>query len=508
MRTLVLAACAVALVGCPQPPIVDFIFGEPTILTLEEGVWAESTLLKIDARPGEVGTAVVQVRNVGIGTLKLVSATRTSGAPVRVESDQVADPVFEFALKDATFIEAGVTLPVPVTFRAPAGSDSAAATVELLFSNVPEGQRRLALSLIGTVGRVDCLTAMDVDFGRVAAGEERSASISVRNPSSAEQSVTLSQLVGDGVESFTVVRPAANQLVVAPNSTATIPLFYRPTVPGVQHGLLTLRGTGGCPDLRVSLRGEALPAPRLQVEPGLRLEVGAVPFFPGRQNLSVRHVTLSNTGLGRLDFFTTPVIEPLNPYSRVEELCLGEVDASTGACAFSNDWRNHFEPGESTTLALTVSLKDPNSDQSGLKAWRVRLFTNDATASEVQLTVTARPLLVSPCNYRVDPEQLAFGPISSGTSATLTGTICNLAPVTSGGDLCLLDSFRTVGESASSFSVDPASSSVSLRAGACLPFAVKASSAGLSGIRRGFLEFSISDPSRARVQIPLSFSVR
>lgn len=502
MRAFVLAVCVFSL-GCPGRVIIEHIFGEPMILTLEDGVWAESTLLKISARRGEAGSSVVQVRNAGVGTLKLVSVTRTNGASVKVESDQPTDPVFELAVKDATFLEAGGVLSIPVTFRPPAGSDSEAATVELLFSGVHDGERRVALSLIGSVARSDCLTAMDVDFGRMNAGEERSAVISVSNPSGIEQSATLGPLEGEGAESFTVVRPAANQVVVAPRSTATIQVFHRPTSPGARQVLLTLRGNTGCPDLQLSLRGDAVAAPRLEVEPGLTLDFAAVPFFAGRHNLSVQQATVRNAGLGLLDFRGAPTVQALNPESRVDELCLGEVDVTSGACVPEAWWVFGLETNVSRAFPITVTVKNA----SGPKRWAVTFLTNDASRPEVQLIVTASPMVVPPCNYRFDPQTLTFGPVASGTSAVLTANICNLAPVQAAGDLCLIDSLRVVGDDAASFSVDPFLSNLSLRPGVCASIGVKASAAGRSGIRRALLEFAISDPSRVRVQLPVSFSV-
>lgn len=497
-----MAVCAFSL-GCPGRVIIEQIFGEPMVLTLEDGVWAESTLLKISATRGEAGSAVVQVRNAGVGTLKLVSVTKTNGASVKVESDRPANPVFELAVKDATFLEAGGVLSIPVTFRAPAGSDSEAATVELLFSEVPEGERRVALSLIGSVERSGCLTAMDVDFGRINAGEERSAVISVSNPSGVEQSATIGPLVGEGAEYFTVVRPAANQVVVAPRSTVTIPVFHRPTTPGARQVFLTLRATPGCPDLRLSLRGESVAAPRLEVEPGLTLDFAAVPFFAGRHNLSVQQATVRNAGLGLLDFRGTPSVQALNPESRVDELCLGEVDVTSGACVPEAWWVFGLEANVSRAFPITVAVKDA----SGPRRWAVKFLTNDASRAEIQLIVTARPMVVPPCNYRFDPQTLTFGPVASGTSADLTGNVCNLAPVQAAGDLCLIDSLRIVGDDAGSFSVDPFLGNLSLRPGVCAPVSIKANASGRSGIRRALLEFAISDPSRSRVQLPVSFSV-
>lgn len=502
MRAFVLAVCAFSL-GCPGRVIIEQNFGEPTVLTLEDDVWVQSTLLKIRTRRGEVGTARVRVTNASFGQLKLVSVTRTNGAPVKVESERPANPVFELDVKDASFIEAGASLEIPVTFRAPAGSDSEAATVELLFSGVLEGERRVALSLVGSVERTDCLTVMDVDFGRITAGEERSAVISVNNPSAIEQSATLGPLEGDGAEHFTVVRPAANQVVVAPRSTATIPVSHRPTSPGPRQVFLTLRANPGCPDLRLSLRGDAIAAPRLEVEPGLTLDFAAVPFFAGRHNLSVQQVTVRNAGLGLLDFRGAPSVQALNPESRVDELCLGEVDVASGACVPEAWWVFGLEASTSRAFPITVAVKDA----SGPRRWAVKFLTNDTSRPEVQLIVTASPMVVPPCNYRFDPQTLTFGPVVGGTSAVLTTNVCNLAPVQSAGDLCLLDSFRIVGDDAAWFAVDPFLINLALRPRMCAPITVKATAVGPRGIHRAFLEFAISEPSRSRVQLPVSFSV-
>ncbi len=502
MRAFVLAVCAFSF-GCPGRVIIEQNFGEPTVLTMQDGVWAQSTLLRIRTSPGEVGRAGLRVTNAGVGLLKLVSVTRTNGAPVKVESERPANPVFELDVKDASFIEAGRSLEIPVTFRAPGGSDSEAATVELLFSGVFEGESRVAVSIVGAVERTDCLTAMDVDFGRITAGAEQAAVISVSNPSTIEQSATLGPLEGDGAEHFSVVRPAANQVVVAPGSTLTIPVFHRPTAPGTRQVFLTLRANAGCPDVRLSLRGDSVAAPRFEVEPGLTLDFAAVPFFAGRHNLSVQQVTVRNAGLGLLDFRGAPSVQALNPESRADELCLGEVDVTSGACVPEAWWVFGLEANVSRAFPITVAIKDA----SGPKRWAVKFLTNDLRRPEVQLIVTASPRVVPPCNYRVDPQTLTFGPVVGGTTAVLSANVCNLAPLQSAGDLCLLDSFRIVGDDAAWFAVDPFLLNLTLGPRLCAPIAVKATGAGRSGIRRALLEFAISDPSSSRVQLPVSFSV-
>jgi hypothetical protein len=126
---------------------------------------------------------------------------------------------------------------------------------------------------------------------------------------------------------------------------------------------------------------------------------------------------------------------------------------------------------------------------------------------EVQLIVTARPVVVPPCSSRFEPQALSFGPVAPGTSTVLTASVCNLAPVLAAGDVCLINSLRVVGDDASSFSLDPPLASVTVRPGACAPIAIKAFADGRSGIRDALLEFASSDPSRVRVQLPLSFSV-
>lgn len=212
---------------------------------------------------------------------------------------------------------------------------------------------------------------------------------------------------------------------------------------------------------------------------------------------------MRNAGLGLLDFRGTPSVQGLNPESRVDELCLGEIDVTSGACVPEAWWVFGLEANVSRAFPITVAVKDA----SGPKRWAVKFLTNDASRAEIQLIVTARPMVVPPCNYRFDPQTLTFGPVASGTSAVLTGNVCNLAPVQAAGDLCLIDSLRIVGDDAASFSVDPFLGNLSLRPGVCAPVSIKANASGRSGIRRALLEFAISDPSRSRVQLPVSFSV-
>jgi hypothetical protein len=75
---------------------------------------------------------------------------------------------------------------------------------------------------------------------------------------------------------------------------------------------------------------------------------------------------------------------------------------------------------------------------TGNKEWEVTLFSNDPDEPEVRITVTARPVDLPPCEYTLTPLSINFGVVSPPNNSTQTFQVCNVAPTTATGNICLM----------------------------------------------------------------------
>lgn len=245
--------------------------------------------------------------------------------------------------------------------------------------------------------------------------------------------------------------------------TATVTVSFRPVVLGTRGA--TLSGSSDVPaqpSFSIPLSGTG-GGPDIDLQPPNTLDFGRIAFFAGSTSSATRRVTLRN--VGRRPVPPDPranlklgVRGEGPPYWRViaknaesllSEICVGRFDTGTGTC--TNDLPatgpGSYNPaigleasGASATLDIPIRVAPANTrvGASGNKEWEVTFFSNDPDEPEVRLTVTARPVLLPPCNFSVRPTSLDFGSVTPPFSRDLTFQICNLAPAAATGDRCLV----------------------------------------------------------------------
>ncbi|MBL8936639.1 MAG: hypothetical protein JNM69_18920 [Archangium sp.] len=343
-----------------------------------------------------------------------------------------------------------------------------------------------------------------LDFGSVEPLTRAAASVLVRN--TLPRSVNLRATVefGDGfalVPGQALTIPAAVHERPGEWRTHSIEVFVEvaPRRHGPHRAQLTLRDDDARAWLTVSLKAEAGPE-QVIVEPAeVRFEQVAV--FQGSLHRSVREAVIRNESTEPLQLGAPAIVGSA-------ELCVGEVD-DAGLCAPSLP--AIIAPGAQLRLPLTLSLA--GGDPGGTKAWQVAIPSSHAMTPTVALQVTAEPVQVPPCLLQVttsvggQPTQgLDFGkpPMNAWQSGAVS--LCNLAPTSARGDVCLVDSFRLRAAN-SSFAVNVGPSGVVLVPGQCTQLALRAMAPGV-GVATGELEFMTSRPQQPKVRLPLRVEAR
>jgi hypothetical protein len=246
--------------------------------------------------------------------------------------------------------------------------------------------------------------------------------------------------------------------------TAKVTVSFRPAVLGPRNGtLVTTTDVRNQPSLTIPLRGFG-GGPDIDVLPAQTLNFGRIAFFPGSTSAATRKLTVRNVGtapampdpranlrLGAMGagrpYWT---VTPKNAQSAADEICVGTFDAMAGTC--SNDLpttgAGAYNPsvgllaaGAAAILDIPVRVqpKDTQVDATtGNKEWEIAIFSNDPDEPEVRLTVTARPVTLPPCEYSLTPASLNYGVVSPPNNKDLTFQVCNAAPSTATGNICLI----------------------------------------------------------------------
>lgn len=348
-----------------------------------------------------------------------------------------------------------------------------------------------------------------VDFSAVEPPGFVERTITFRNHTS--QPVTLSDLATMAPFSFvgasSVVLPAGARTASGwSDGVLTLTLRFSPRTLGFSPGQLSGRS---------SLRGQASFVAPLRGLGGTRrlcidspLEFGKVPYFAGSSSLATR--TLRLRSCGSLPVSLTPPfdVSPANVETGLGELCVGDFDLSTSTCQGTLPPASlmPLPPGAVLSLPVQVRLANPSAAANGLKEWNVAFGSDDTGATTTTVRVTAQPVVVPPCNFSVTPAAVKFATLAPGESAVSVAPVqvCNISPATTA-DTCLIHSFHVAGAGFSAPSMP--GGVVELAPQQCLAFSVHAEATLPEGGKAGVLGFSVSDPIRPRVTIPLSMEV-
>lgn len=239
---------------------------------------------------------------------------------------------------------------------------------------------------------------------------------------------------------------------------------FRPTALGPRQGLLLAdTDLASQQALSVALRGYG-GGPKIDVRPNPTLNFGRVGFTPGSTPplTATRNLRITNVGSR-----PNPPDPEANlhlgqtrggmPFSLValeggmDELCVGEFDAVGNACiggaGAGYDTAAGIEAG-GAGLGLPVRLI-PRS--AGPKSYELTIYSNDITAPETKIQITANAIEAPPCNYTVSPTNLAFGLIDAPMVQQQSFTLTNLG--TQASEVCFFSGFELSPTSHAMFSL-------------------------------------------------------
>jgi hypothetical protein len=312
---------------------------------------------------------------------------------------------------------------------------------------------------------------------------------------------------------------------------ARVRVRFEPLGAGPRHAtLVATTDLRSQPALVVPLRGVA-GGPDIDVRPAPTLSLGRIAFFQGAGASATGRLTVRNVGTAppvpdpqanlRLGARGTGqplwTVTPKNAESGLDEICVGTFDAVSGTCLHGVPG---YDPavglvaaGAASTLELPVRVQPKNlatNAVTGNKEWEVALFSNDLDEPEVRITVTARPVTLPPCQYTLTPSSLDFGPVSAPSTRDVTFQVCNVAPATATGNVCILSSVALGAGSHPTFSL-PGGPIVQneLAPQQCETIRVRAwpmAPPSSPMTVTGSVVFSLSsdDPARAHVRVPVT----
>lgn len=316
--------------------------------------------------------------------------------------------------------------------------------------------------------------------------------------------------------------------------TSKVTVSFRPTVLGPRQG--TLAGT---PDIAaqnsvsVSLRGFG-GGPDIDVLPAGNLNFGRIAYFSGSSSFATRRVTLRNVGTrpatpdpaANLKLGANGAgkpywrVTPKNAESSAAEICVGTFNTMTNTCTddLPLTGMGLYDPaigieasGARASLDVPIRITPANTTvnaMTGNKEWEITFFSNDPDEPAVTITVTARPVVLPPCNYSVTPLNLAYGVVTPPNNKDLSFQICNLAPATQTGDICLVTNLDLEAGSDAMFSLPAgAVAEKELAPQECMNVVTRAWPQGMLPANptnvTGAVAFNVSDPMRpqGRVQV-------
>ncbi len=363
-------------------------------------------------------------------------------------------------------------------------------------------------------------TPMQLVFGTVNPGAEKVLDVTFTNLSNV--AIPLTDIVSAAPGDFYVV-PAQGQ----DPSTLTIPgggvatplrIACNPSTLGNRDSTLTFKTP-----LRTLAMG-SIPlkchggGPRLRATPSPALAFGRVAYFPGSNTTVSRKVNVQNVGTAP----TTP--DPTaNLYlgsvavdGTVGQVPLFEVIPSTGTVAgeFVASLGSPYDPMVGLPAVAGRNFVDiainfaPQS--IGMKEATLVIYSNDPTAPETRITITANAVTLPPCDISVSPASANFGLVTPPNTKDLPITITNR--LTGPNDVCYITGLDLAAGSSTAYSIvggpvvekelQPAETwTVVVRVAP--PGPVPTQLITLSGE----LTFNIASPTAPRVGVPLRTSV-
>lgn len=316
-RALVPSLIVVVIAGCDCPgQQVSANQGELGVVWTSGGerlISRDATFDFGEVLVSERVTLPVQVRNLGINTLTLVSLELKEGSEVGVP-EPTATSTFDLDFRR-------VEVPASGAFDFVAGftprsGGSFEARLELESTGTRPEDGTASLTLRGRGVRSACDLPAVIDFGKVPVGDTLTLPVVLRNTLQRDATAFVGPLDGSDAPSFGLMS-SAGELPVGPRGEVEVLFTFSPRERRQYSARVPLRRSGGCPTLLVTIQGEGADE-ILQWAP-TSLSFGTVP--PGRER--TLQFTITN-----LSFAPVPLTELSSPVTEFRRVVPAGVDPS------------------------------------------------------------------------------------------------------------------------------------------------------------------------------------
>lgn len=333
---------------------------------------------------------------------------------------------------------------------------------------------------------------------------------------------------------FVVTDPADGNLALAAAAkdatgmwvpgTAVAQLAFRPATLGRQIGVYLINTSfGSQAGISIDLKGFG-GGPVIDVRPTPILAVGRIGFVPNSTPalFASRSLRVSNVGnrptppdpLTNLRLGTggagAPYWEVIAINGTIDELCVGEWDATTSSCS-NTVGAALYDPALGIEATAGVALNVPvrvTPVTAGAKEWELVIYSNDVAHPDTHIRITAEAIEAPPCNYTVAPTSLDYGTMVSSETKTLTFAITNLG--TQPTELCYVNGIGLGLGSDPGFTIPTNPVDVTLSPGQVQTVTVRAqpvSTAQSVTQVAGTVTFGISSPYMPQATVNLSANV-
>lgn len=357
------------------------------------------------------------------------------------------------------------------------------------------------LPLVGNgVDQILVWTPQQVDFGFVNPGTKVTSSVVFKNLGNTDVTVSGLEITNDDRQQFSLETTTTSFPVPAGGGEVEVPLGFKPAILGIQQarlafttddaklatGSVTLRGTGGGPNIDVQPR-------KVDFGP---VAIGAFQY---------RRIIIANTGTDAPGTTEDNLrLEGKDANGNVvAKMPVLIEDSPTGEFSLETPPQGYTTTGIQALSAVDLRVKF-NPTSPGIKTAKVIVYSNDPDQPETEVTITAEARVMPPCDYEIVPNHLRFGIVPSGKDSALSFYIRNRGQ--SPQDECLVSTLEIARGSSPAYSL-PLGNVTNHIIPAGEDFEIPVRFAPTSnGNHDGIVEFYISSPTAPEGRVTLSGS--
>jgi P pilus assembly chaperone PapD len=339
--------------------------------------------------------------SVGSSSSQSVTVSNTGNSSVTIS---------QISLTGTGFTDSGVTLPVtlaagqsltiPIIFAPTvAGSSSGGIT---FVSNATNSPTTISFSATGVQPQITVVPT-SVSFGNVSVGVTNTQTITVKNPGTANLTISQASLSGSGFTETGIALP----LTITPGGSSAFTISFDPSSAATIAGTLLLTSNAATPSLSVMVSGTGVAQTRLLSSSATSLNFGSLTL----QTSASLPVTLTNTGNYSVTISQLTVAGAGFSYSG---LSLPITLAAGQSASFSAI----FDPTTAGNLSGTVTVVSTatNSPQT------IALAGTGAAATTYSVGLSWQASTSSVVGYNVYGSSQSGGPYTRLNASPVTST--------------------------------------------------------------------------------------